>query len=207
MLDVDDLYPEHPKLVRLGTWCEVAGWLNLAAMCWCKRYLTDGVLPRAVVWRLVSFRGMAIDGEPVTPEGVAAKLVEAELWKERGQAYLIHDFLEYQESKGAVLARRQMWRDRQRKHRDSQPNVPVTHDVTRDSRVTSASPSPSPSKEDPDARARARCNWKAARAQDRSPETPRPRHGIARAGPPRGGEPMRLGDLLAAAVERSSRGP
>jgi hypothetical protein len=81
MLDVDDLYPEHPKLLALGTWCEVAGWLNLAAMAWCKRYLTDGRIPRMAVWRLAAFRGMTIDGEPVTPEAVAARLVEVGLWE------------------------------------------------------------------------------------------------------------------------------
>src|SRR4029453_9567305 len=111
MLDVDDLYPEHPKLVALGAWCEVAGWLNLAALAWCKRYLTDGVLPKAAVWRLASFRGMTIDGEPVTPEAVVTRLVTAKLWHERGDSYAIHDFLDYQESRDTVLVRRRRWRD------------------------------------------------------------------------------------------------
>jgi len=115
MLDVDDLYPEHPKLLGLGTWCEVAGWLNLAGLAWCKRYLTDGRIPRAAVWRLASFRGMAIDGEPVTPEAVAGRLVDAGLWRELGVFYVIHDYLEYQESRETVLQRRAADRDRKRK--------------------------------------------------------------------------------------------
>jgi len=185
MLDVDDLYPEHPKLLGLGTWCEVAGWLNVAALAWCKRYLTDGVIPRAAVWRLASFRGMTIDGEPVTPEAVATKLVEAGLWRERGVFYVIHDYLEYQESRATILARREAFRRRQRKHRDSLQESDVTPDVTRDTRVThadvtrdasvtNASPSPSPSGTDlpqtsqasrldprSGARARARSNLEA----------------------------------------------
>jgi hypothetical protein len=232
MLDVDDLYPEHPKLVGLGTWCEVAGWLNLAALCWCKRYLTDGVLPRAIVWRLAAFRGMAIDGVPVTPEAVAAKLVEARLWKERGPDYLIHDFLEYQESKDAILARREAFRRRQRKHRASEAlasvtpsvtrDISVTHaSVTRDSGVTIASPSPSPSIEDPDARARATQVEGRTRAREpgagrsvqpaRSPATAeRTRRGPARAAPspPRvAGPPMRLGDILTQAMAAAGRAP
>jgi hypothetical protein len=181
MLDVDDLYPEHPKLVSLGTWCEVAGWLNLAALAWCKRYLTDGVLPKAAVWRLASFRGMTIDGEPVTPETVAARLVEARLWKERGADYLIHDYLDYQESKDQILARREAFRRRQRKHRASEdlanvtPTVTrdmrVTHAaVTRDSSVTIASPSPSPSLPDssPSVLGTKAKLWSGARARARS---------------------------------------
>jgi hypothetical protein len=210
MLDVDDLYPEHPKLVGLGTWCEVAGWLNLAALAWCKRYLTDGVLPRAIVWRLAAFRGMAIDGVPVTPEAVAAKLVEARLWKERGPDYLIHDFLEYQESKDAILARREAFRRRQRKHRDSLKESSVTPDVTRDTRVTIASPSPSPSIEDPDARARATQVEGRTRAREEDRSAHRIRHGPARAAlsPPRAaGPPMRLGDILAQAMAAAGRAP
>jgi len=151
MLDVDDLYPEHPKLVRLGTWCEVAGWLNLAALCWCKRYRTDGVIPRMTVWRLALFRGMTIDGTGVTPERVAEHLVAVGLWRDDGTAYVVPDFLDYQESRAHTLARKE--RDRQRKadgraraerrraldrarqakHRAG----PVTRDVTPTSRVTS----------------------------------------------------------------------
>jgi hypothetical protein len=120
MLDVDDLYPEHPKLLALGTWCDVAGWLNLAAMAWCKRYLTDGRIPRMAVWRLAAFRGMTIDGEPVTPEAVAARLVEVGLWEERGGLYVIHDFLVYQESRETVLERRRADRERKRNPATSQ---------------------------------------------------------------------------------------
>ena len=207
MLDVDDLYPEHPKLVKLGTWAEVAGWLNLAALCWCKRYLTDGVLPQAAVWRLASFRGMAIDGEPVTPEAVAARLVEAELWKERGRDYLIHDFLDYQESRAAVLERRKLDRERKRKAVTARWNPTFRPDSERNPsgvRPDSDSPLPLPlPKKNPDARARAMQSEGHARAQNGAPT----RRGIARAapGPPRGGPPLRLGELLAEAMARRER--
>jgi hypothetical protein len=204
MLDVDDLYPEHPKLVGLGTWCEVAGWLNLAALCWCKRYLTDGVLPRQTVWRLAIFRGMTIDGEPVTPEAVAAKLVEATLWAERGPCYVIHDFLAYQESRAAVLERRAA--DRKRKAATSQHSSTFRPDSARNpSGVLPESGAPLPlplPEEDPDARARSSSDAARAQNKDRS----RTRRGIARVEPPtpRGGQPSRLGDILAAAVAKTS---
>jgi hypothetical protein len=223
MLDVDDLYPEHPKLIGLGSWCEVAGWLNLAAIAWCKRYLTDGVVPKAAVWRLASFRGMTIDGEAVTPEAVASRLVTRDMWHERGDGYLIHDFLDYQESRKTVLGRRRAWRERQRKHRESKAKAPkavtplvtrdtrVTHAaVTRDTGVTFASPSQKQEEKDPDARARARSKWDAARAQD---DRTHPadagdyvRHEPVRAAP-RGGAPLRLGDVLARAFADSTRRP
>jgi len=178
MLDVDDLYPEHPKLVRLGTWCEVAGWLNVAALAWCKRYLTDGVIPRAAVWRLASFRGMAIDGEPVTPEAVAMKLVEARLWRERGPDYVIHDFLDYQESRETVLERRRTDRERKRNPSTSHRSRQFQPDSSRNPagvRPDSSGPLPPPlplpdpspsvqaSRLDPrsGARARARSNLEA----------------------------------------------
>jgi hypothetical protein len=213
MLDVDDLYPEHPKLVGLGTWCEVAGWLNLAALAWCKRYLTDGVIPRAAVWRLASFRGMAIDGEPVTPEAVAARLVETGLWTERGRSYVIHDFLDYQESRADVLRRRAADRKR-KKLPKSQASSPFQPDSARNPRglqTDSGSPLPLPlPKEDPDARARATQVEGRTRAREEDRSTHRIRRGPARAAPnpPRAaGPPMRLGDILAQAMAAASRAP
>ena len=215
MLDVDDLYPEHPKLVGLGTWCEVAGWLNLAALAWCKRYLTDGRLPRATVWRLVSFRGMTIDGEPVTPEGVAAKLVEARLWREVGPDYLIHDFLDYQESRASVLQRRATDRARKRNPSDSQGSRAFQPDSGRTPagvRADSNGPLPRPLPiEDPDPDARARATGVEGRARAREPDrSERMRRGPGRAAsaPPRpAGEPLRLGDLLQPARAAAGRAP
>jgi hypothetical protein len=201
VLDVDDLYPEHPKLVGLGTWCEVAGWLNLAALCWCKRYLTDGVLPKATVWRLAIFRGMTIEGAPISPEAVAAKLVEATLWSERGDTYVIHDFLAYQESRAAVLERRAA--DRKRKAATSQHSSTFRPDSARNPSglpPESRTPLPLPlPQEAPDARAQ----------NDRThqPDGGRyVRRGIARAEPltPRGGQASPLGEILAAAVAKTS---
>ena len=172
MLDVDDLYPEHPKLVGLGTWCEVAGWLNLAALAWSKRYLTDGRIPRSAVWRLASFRGMAIDGEPVTPEAVAAKLVEARLWRELGADYVIHDYLAYQESRVVVLERRRVDRERKRKGRDSRWKRNVQPDSDRNPagvRPESDGPLPSPSPDpSPSVLATKAELWSGARAHARS---------------------------------------
>jgi hypothetical protein len=224
MLDVDDLYPEHPKLVGLGTWAEVAGWLNLAALCWCKRYLTDGVLPKAAVWRLASFRGMAIDGEAVTPESVAARLVAATLWTElEGDRYRIHDFLEYQESRDVVLERRRGDRDRKRKGLESRWSREIRPDSSRNPAGIRAEsdrnpaglqpdsdsplPLPLPKRKDPDAHARAKQDPDQT---DRTHRTELPssvRRGIARAGPPRGGDPVRLGDLLAAAAAKANAPP
>jgi hypothetical protein len=215
MLDVDDLYPEHPKLLRLGGWCPVAGWLHLSGIAWSRRHLTDGLIPKAAICRLANYRGMAIDGEPVTPEAVVTRLVTARLWHDRGGDYVIHDFLDYQESRETVLERRRLWRDRQRKHRKSlTPGSPapvsrVTPSVTRDSRVTLASPSPSQKQEEeaPDARARACSKWDATRAQNPRTHDP-PGGAYVRHGPGRAGMmPQLLGDVLARAYAAAKKAP
>jgi len=50
--------------------------------------------------------GMATFGEDVTPEALAQLLVHVGFWEDDGDAYLIHDFLEYQPSRAETLALR-----------------------------------------------------------------------------------------------------
>jgi hypothetical protein len=135
---LDDGFAEHPKLERAGP---SAGWMHVAALCYCARNLTDGRIPKARALRLA---------DVPKPAQVIDRLVEVGLWEVDGDDYVIHDYGDYNPSRVQVEAERQAAADRQRRSRVSR------RDITRDSRrdidrsspvshgVNSAAPSPSP---------------------------------------------------------------
>lgn len=111
---LDDGYPEHPKVDRVGP---LAAWLNVCAWAYSARNLTDGFVPAERVNRLADVK---------EPGKLAATLVAAGLWEPAGAAcekcadkrgdanavaaagsgYLVHDYLEYNPSREDVLAER-----------------------------------------------------------------------------------------------------
>jgi 5-methylcytosine-specific restriction endonuclease McrA len=95
----DSRYVEHLKLLRLGDFYEVGMALDFAAICWCNEWATDGVLPGPQLTRLVRYPGMRIQRVRVTPALVAQKLVEVGRWEVDGDAYRLHDFLDYSSSR------------------------------------------------------------------------------------------------------------
>ncbi len=90
---LDDNYPEHPKVIGLS---DAAFRLHTIALFYSARLLTDGLLPRT--W-LTGGRGRAV------PK-VTAELVAAGVWCVEGHDYRIHDYLSYQPTREAVLAKR-----------------------------------------------------------------------------------------------------
>lgn len=90
MIYLDDRFPDHPKVVEAG---DEAGWMFVAGLCYVNRNHTMGRIPKAGVARLTSHR---------RPAAVAAKLVAVNLWEERGDHYLIHD---YEERNKTTIAR------------------------------------------------------------------------------------------------------
>lgn len=102
-IKIDDAFPDHPKVHRLGTVAPEGMALYIAGLCYAGKHLTDGVLPRIVVPRLVL--GLK------RPYSVADRLVAVGLWDRLDdEQYEIHDYLRYQPSRakvGEMVAQRQ----------------------------------------------------------------------------------------------------
>jgi len=77
---LDDNFAEHPKLVKAGP---RAGWLHVAALCYCSRQLTDGHVPETALRLLMA------GARPL-----ADRLVEAGLWEVNRDGWNIHDYLD-----------------------------------------------------------------------------------------------------------------
>lgn len=139
---LDDGFADHPKIEAAGA---LAGWLHVAALCYCARHLTDGRIPKSKARRLTDI--------PSPAKHIAA-LLDAHLWHEDGDDYIIHDYLDYQPARSEVekdreAARERMANARRNKRRSSgeqHPNVPPNDD--RSSR-NGRSGNPVPSRPDP----------------------------------------------------------
>lgn len=97
--NVDDLFPEHPKVLAAGG---DAAWLYICGLCFTNRNLTEGRIPKAVVPRLSDRKGAS---------RLAGRLVEVGLWHEDGDAYVIHDWEKYNEGAEKVKARKEQARN------------------------------------------------------------------------------------------------
>jgi hypothetical protein len=92
---LDDGFADHPKLVTAGP---MASWLHVCALCYCGRHLTDGIIPKPMVPRLSSVP---------KPQREADRLVEAGVWEDVGDCYVIHDYHDFQPTREEVLADRE----------------------------------------------------------------------------------------------------
>ncbi|MBK3595779.1 hypothetical protein, partial [Streptomyces sp. MBT51] len=147
----DDFY-DHPKFQRVGA-LGVALWAE--GLAWSNRNLTDGRIPRNVARRLIDFEdvvdmvvnslGNAVTNGGGNPAGnpenhaVAASvlrqstiigLVDARLWLEAPDGYVIHDYLDYQKSAEQIHSERDKNAARQRAFKE------------RRKRASGASPAP-----------------------------------------------------------------
>lgn len=128
---LDDQFAGHPKMEAVGP---LAGWLHVAALCYCAQYLTDGRIPKTKALKLT---------DVPKPRAQIARLVAEGVWDEDGDSYVIHDYLVYQPSRARVLAEREAAAERQRRARESRRDKPVTHNTSH-----AVSP-PSPTRPDP----------------------------------------------------------
>lgn len=129
---IDDGFWSHPKTMALSAEA-VALWVRAGA--YSCQHLTDGHIPSRVT--------VLLDPSDDRTEH-AHELIDAGLWQSTRDGYQFHDWDEYQESSDTVKKRREQWRERQRKARESREESPVSHaNVTRDSRRESLSPVPS----------------------------------------------------------------
>lgn len=136
---ISDDFAEHPKIVAAGP---LAMAMQVAALCYCSRYLTDGFIPEPAARTLIDWH---VDVTDTMPEGhkilseiavtnshesravdadlVIDMLVREGIWERADGGYMIHDYLDYNPSKSEVLAERQKIRNRVAKHRSRNVNV------------------------------------------------------------------------------------
>lgn len=164
---IDDQFTEHPKLVQAGP---LGVAMQIAALCYANRHLTDGELPANIVARFMPT--VCYDpetGEEITWRDVADRLVEIGIWHKTDGGYLIHDYLEYQPSKADVEAERAAARERMARIRSKRKanQSRSSDDVRANTERSSPSPNPNPNIEEDDdkyTRARARGDdpeWRA----------------------------------------------
>jgi hypothetical protein len=99
---IEDSFHSHPK-VKLAGNAAVGLWVRCGT--WSAQYLTDGLVPTHIV------------GDLGKPREIEA-LVKARLWVPSDDGMLIPDFLDYNQSKGEVEARRKRDADRKRADRE-----------------------------------------------------------------------------------------
>jgi hypothetical protein len=166
---VDDGFPEHPKIARVGAF---GAWLQVQALAYSNRNLTDGFVPSNEVKKLVVSGTEVLDRDGkvwtlsfsygrqrrgIAEMGWAERMMSAGLWESAPGGIWVHDFLSYQPARVQVEAERAANRERQKRHleraREKNPNnneanpntngVPngVTNGVTNDCPVPIPYPS------------------------------------------------------------------
>jgi hypothetical protein len=102
---VDDDFYEHPKWVGVSD-SAVSLWLRSGA--WCAHYLTDGCIPIDVMMTL---------GMSGRYPGVAAEeLASRGLWVPGDDAWMFHDWQDYQPTRAGVMVRRAADAERRRRY-------------------------------------------------------------------------------------------
>lgn len=87
---LDDGFPDHPKTVALSV---PAKWAYIEGLCYCARYLTDGLIPEKKAREFGNAR-------------VGNELVNAGLWDRIPDGFQVHDYLEYNPARVDVLSKR-----------------------------------------------------------------------------------------------------
>jgi hypothetical protein len=104
---LDDRFHTNPKVLKVWTTNPAALGLHALAMSYCAGEQTDGMVPEAFLMLMM----------PTTKARAEAirTLTDAGLWKKLGEAYVIHDWLEYNPSRASVEARSRERREAGRK--------------------------------------------------------------------------------------------
>lgn len=152
---IDDGFPEHPKVAKAGA---LAMAMQVAALCYCNRKLTDGFVPRGIARTLLDFEVLDGDiiyslgvnsgfsGEDVTADWVIARLIDADMWEPVDGGFRIVSYHDYQPSKADVEAEREAARERMaglRRNRKTNTNG-SSADVRANNERSSSSPVPVP---------------------------------------------------------------
>lgn len=132
---LDDAILDNPKIIAAGP---LGFALHVAAITWCARNLTDGLIPKRRVAQLLDLPSLQVSEttkvrvlHTLTPDDLAGDLVRIGLWHDRGEQYELHDFLDYnlsraeQQGKQAKTTTRvQRWRAK--RSCNAVTNAPVT---------------------------------------------------------------------------------
>lgn len=95
---IDDRLHSHPKVLRAWAHDPAAIGLHLLALSYSADYLTDGVIgPAFVLTQLPQKRRR---------DRAVAALVQSGLWERNGEGWIIHDYLDFNESRQQILDRR-----------------------------------------------------------------------------------------------------
>lgn len=132
---IDDHAPRHPKQLQAGP---MACWLWVCGLSYCSEHLTDGHIPSVA---LLTFN-------IPRPEREAERLVEVGLWESTKTGYRVHDYHEYQPSKGQVTERKRRSHERvtdwRKRHGYAHGNDDVTPLLTPMKRECKHPPVPDP---------------------------------------------------------------
>lgn len=115
-LNLDDDYPDHRKIDALS---DGAFRLHTAALCYCAKNLTDGVVDGHRVNRLTR----------TYKASLVAELTDAGLWIEHTDGFEVHDFLDWNKP-------RSWWLDKREKDAKRKAEWRASH-ATQDEGVTS----------------------------------------------------------------------
>ena len=112
---LDDSFCDHPKILAIGP---IGIAIQIRALCYCARHLTDGIILREVVpslligleyWALETGGNELVGAlEQATEMDWPAILVEAGVWEIVEQGYRIHDYLEYNPSRREIRKLREL---------------------------------------------------------------------------------------------------
>lgn len=100
-LDVD--FPTHPKVLAAGP---TAAWAFLAALCYSRRYLTDGHISYEALHAAYSLIEHQCGQELASPEALGSLLEDVGLLEANGDGWLIHDYAVHQQTKQMVQERK-----------------------------------------------------------------------------------------------------
>lgn len=106
---LDDHLPTNRKWRRVVKKSPAAGCLWVASICYSARYLTDGRIPKDELDEVAPVKA---------PEKLARLLVEEGLFEDHGDAWFVHDYLQWNLPAEEVRARQEA--DRLRKARQRQ---------------------------------------------------------------------------------------
>lgn len=103
---IDDGFISHPKTLQISHKAVV---LHIAGLTYCSVQLSDGIIPNGAI-------PMVLAQARVTRRALT-ELRDAEMWRDQGEHWEIHDYLDFQESRETVLKRRENARQRKAKSR------------------------------------------------------------------------------------------
>lgn len=132
---IDEQFPRHPKVAAAGP---LGMALQVAALCYCNEYLTDGFIPESIAETLLNVKGICVrmwsngmfgGAEDATGELIVRDVLDAGLWVEVPGGYQIHNYFDYQPSKAEVLAIRKTRAEAGRKGGQAKGQANGKHDA------------------------------------------------------------------------------